>query len=70
MSEVVYRAPAISAEDYERYRGRHVALYKGRIIADGSDSVEALERALKIEPDLKPEKVELYYVQIVDELVL
>lgn len=32
MSEVVYQAPSISPEEYERYRGRHVALYEGKII--------------------------------------
>jgi hypothetical protein len=47
-----------------------VALYKGKIIADGGNSVEAMEKALKIEPKLKPEQVELYYVQMVDELIL
>jgi uncharacterized Fe-S cluster protein YjdI len=69
-AEVLYRAPSINAEDYKRYRGRHVALYKGKIIADGGNSVEAMEKALKIEPKLKPEQVELYYVQMVDELIL
>jgi hypothetical protein len=33
MPETVYQAPSISLEEYERYRGRHVALYDGRIIA-------------------------------------
>lgn len=46
MSEIVYQAPSISPEQYEKYRGRHVALYQGKIIADGTNSVEALEKAL------------------------
>ena len=50
MFEVVYQAPRISPEEYEKFRGRHVALYEGRIVADGSSSVEALEKALKIYP--------------------
>ena len=70
MSEIVYQAPAISREEYEKYRGRHVALYEGKIIADGSNSVEALESALKKRPDLKPEQVALFYIQVTDVLIL
>jgi hypothetical protein len=70
MSEIVYQAPTISPEEYEKYRGRHVALYEGKIIADGSNSVEALERALKKHPELKPEEVALFYIQVADVLIL
>lgn len=70
MSEIVYQAPRISPEEYEKYRGRHVALYDGRIIADGSNSVEALEKALKIYPKLKPEQIALFYIQLADVLIL
>jgi dihydroxyacetone kinase-like predicted kinase len=70
MSEVVYRSPEISREDYEKFKGRHVALHDGRIVACGDTPVEALEKALEKYPDLKPEQIELYYIQIVDELIL
>jgi hypothetical protein len=70
MSEVVYSAPEISVEEYEKYRGRHVALYEGKIVADGSNSVEALEKALKTHPKLKPEQIALFYVQVADVLIL
>jgi len=70
MSETVYQAPRISPEQYEKYRGRHVALYKGKIIADGTNSVEALGKALRIHPDLKPEQIALFYVQLTDVLIL
>jgi len=70
MSEVVYRAPTISPEEYEKYRGRHVALYEGKIIADGSSSVEALEKALKTCPKLKPQEIALFYIQVADVLIL
>lgn len=70
MVEAVYQAPQISTEEYKKYRGKHVAIYKGKIIADGNNSVEALKKALKKYPNLRPEQVELYYVQIVDELIL
>jgi len=70
MSETVYPAPVLGPEEYEKYRGRHVALYKGKIIADGSNSVEALESALKKHPKLKPEQVALFYIQVADVLIL
>lgn len=70
MSEIVYQAPSISPEQYEKYRGRHVALYQGKIIADGTNSVEALEKALKARPDLKPEQIAFFYIQLADVLIL
>ena len=70
MVDAVYQAPQISTEEYKKYRGKHVAIYKNKIIADGTNSVEALKKALKKHPNLKPEQVELYYIQIVDELIL
>jgi hypothetical protein len=70
MSDTVYQAPSISPEEYETYRGRHVALYEGKIIAEGGDSVEALENALKRRPELKPEQIVLHYIQVADVLIL
>lgn len=70
MVETVYHAPQISKEEYQKYRGKHVAIYKNKIIADGINSVEALKKALKKHPEIKPEQIELYYIQIVDELIL
>jgi len=70
MSGVVYKAPRISPEEYEEYRGRHVALYDGRVIADGSNSVEAFEMAVKLYPKLKPEQTALFYIQVADVLIL
>jgi len=70
MSEIVYQAPTISPEEYRKYRGRHVALYEGKIVADGSNSVEALENALKTYPKLRPEQIALLYIQVTDVLIL
>jgi len=70
MVEAVCQAPQISTEEYKKYRGKHVAIYKNKIIADGNNSVEALKKALKQYPNLRPEQVELYYIQIADELIL
>jgi hypothetical protein len=70
MSEVVFQAPTISPEEYEKYREKHVAWHEGKIIADGSNSVEALEKAMKMYPKLKPEQIALFYVQVADVLIL
>lgn len=69
MSEVVYQAPIISSEEYKKYRERHVALYEGKIVADGVNSVEALEDALKKYPELRPEQIALFYIQVADVLI-
>lgn len=70
MSEITIKAPHISSEEYEKYRGKNVALYKNKIIAAGENSNEALQKALQKHPKLKPEQIEIYYIQIADELIL
>lgn len=60
MSEILYQAPRISPEEYEKYRGRHVALYDERIIVDGSSFVKVLERAMKLYPKLRLEQIALF----------
>ena len=70
MTEITVKAPDISPEEYEKYRGKTVALYKNKVIAEGSNSSEAIQKALKKHPKLKPEQIEIYYIQIADELIL
>jgi dihydroxyacetone kinase-like predicted kinase len=70
MSEITIKAPKISSEEYKKYRGKNVALYKNKIIAAGENSNEALQKALQKHPTLKPEQIEIYYIQIADELIL
>jgi len=70
MTEIVVKAPKISPEEYEKYRGKTVAIYKGKIVAEGNNSNEALQNALQKYPKLKAEQIEIYYIQIVDELIL
>jgi len=70
MTEIVVKAPKISPEEYEKYRGKTVAIYKSKIIAEGNNSNEALQNALQKHPKLKPEQIEIYYIQIADELIL
>jgi dihydroxyacetone kinase-like predicted kinase len=64
------KASQINPEEYEKYRGKNVAIYKNEIIASGENSKEALEKALKKYPQLKPEQIAIDYIQIADELIL
>ena len=70
MTEIIVKAPEISPEEYEKYRGKTVAIYKNKIIAEGDNSNEALQKALQKHPKLKPEQIEIFYIQIADELIL
>ena len=70
MTEVTVRAPKISVEEFKKYRGKNVAIYDGKIIAAGENSSEALQKALHKCPKLKPDQIEIDYIQIADELIL
>jgi hypothetical protein len=70
MTEKPVQAPQISFEEYKKYRSKDVALYRNRIVAAGSTSEEALQKALKRCPDLKPEDIEIFYIESSDELIL
>jgi uncharacterized protein (DUF169 family) len=70
VSEAVYESLEMSAEEYEKYRGKHVVIHKGRIISEGSSSVEAAKSALKKYPHLKPEDLEITYVPLEEALIL
>jgi len=70
MVETVIKAPQISPKEYQKYRGKHVAIHKNKIIAHGNNSNEALKQALQKHPKLKPKQIEIYYIQIADELIL
>jgi len=70
MTKAVIQTPTISPEEYKKYRGKNVAIYKNKIIAEGNNSNEALQKALQKHPKLKPEQIEIYYIQVADELIL
>jgi hypothetical protein len=70
MTKSAVQAPQISPQEYKKHRGKDVALYKGKIIAEGATSEEALRKALKKHPKLKPEDIEIYYIESTDELIL
>jgi uncharacterized Fe-S cluster protein YjdI len=70
MTEVTVKAPKISPEEYQKYRGKNVAIYKGKIVAAGDNSGEALQKALQKYPKVKPEEIAIDYIQVADELIL
>jgi hypothetical protein len=70
VSGAVYESFEMSAEEYEKYRGKHVVIHKGRIISEGSSSVEAVKNALKKYPHLKPLNLEIAHVPLEEALIL
>ena len=70
MAEKVYDAPQITAEEYKKYSGKNVAIYKGKIVADGKTSSEALSKALKKCQEAKVEEIEIDYIQLADVMIL
>ncbi|MCP8318064.1 MAG: hypothetical protein H3Z51_14590 [archaeon] len=69
-SEIIFEAPSLSEEESERFRGKHVALVKGKVLDFVNNSKEALREALNKKPELKPDEIGIYYVPAVDELIL
>ena len=70
MPETVIEAPEITPEEYRKYRGKDVAIYKNRIVAAGRTSSEALKKALKKFPEAKTEEIEIFYIQVTDSLLI
>ena len=70
VTEKVYNAPKITAEEYKKYSGKNVAIYKGKIVAEGKTSSEALSKALKKHPKAKTDEIEIDYIQLADVMIL
>jgi hypothetical protein len=68
--EIIIEAPRITPEEYKKYRGKDVAIYKNKIIASGRTSIEAFENAKKKCPEAKTDEIEIFYIQIADEMIL
>ncbi len=68
--EKVFDAPQITAEEYKKYRGKDVAIYKNKIVASGNTPSEALKKALKKCPEAKTEEIILDYIQSADVLIV
>jgi Family of unknown function (DUF5678) len=70
MPEKVIEAPQISPEEYKKYSGRNVAIYKGKIVANGKTSSEALKKALQKCSGAKTEDIVIDYIQLADVMIL
>jgi hypothetical protein len=68
--EEIFEAPQITAEEYKKYSGKNVAIYKGKIVADGRTSSEAFKRALKKCPEAKTEDIVIDYIESAGLLIL
>jgi len=68
--DIVFEAPTIDKEEFEKVRGKHVAIVHNKIMAVGNTSKEAFEEALRKNPKLKTSDIALYYVPVADELIL
>ncbi|MGA2387062.1 MAG: DUF5678 domain-containing protein [Candidatus Bathyarchaeia archaeon] len=70
MPEKTFEALQITAEEYKKYNGKNVAIYKGKIIADGKTSGEAFGKARRKCPEAKAEEIVIDYIQAADVLIL
>jgi hypothetical protein len=70
VTEITVKAPNITPEEYKKYKGTDVAIYNGRVIASGANSMETWKKTLKKFPSLKSEQIEIDYIQTADNLVL
>ena len=48
--------------DFERYRGKQVVIFNGRVVADGESSIEALRKAKESLPRASHSKLTLLFV--------
>lgn len=68
--DIIFEAPVIDKEEFEKLRGKHVAIVNNKIVSVGNTSKEAYEDALRKKPKLKSSDIALYYVPVADELIL
>jgi hypothetical protein len=67
--EKIIEAPQIAAEEFKKYRGKDVAIYKNKIVASGKTSSEAFKKALKKYPEAKTEEIVIDYIQSADLVI-
>ena len=68
--KIIIEPPEISSEEYKKYSGMDVAIYKNKIVAAGRTSSEALNAALRKHPKAKTEEIEIEYIESADFLIL
>ena len=67
---IVIRTSQISGEDWQKYRGKTVALVDGKVVAGGYTSVEVFRKARALFPDRPTEEIVLTYIPMEDILIL
>jgi hypothetical protein len=70
VSEKVFEAPQITPEEYRKYSGKDVAIYKGKIVADGKTSIEVFKKAKEKFPEAKSEEIEIFYILTSDYYII
>jgi hypothetical protein len=70
VTEKVFEAPHITAEEYKKYRGKDVAIYKGKIVADGKTSIEVFKKAKEKFPEAKSEEIEIFHIENSDYMIV
>ena len=70
MEETFLNVPQISLEEQEKYQGKHVAIIEGKVVASGSTSLEAAEKAMTLFPDKNPEEIILTFIPMEEVLIL
>lgn len=67
---MLIETPQISPEDQKKYAGKHVAIVDGKIVACGDTAKEAFQKAKKMFPEKKAEKIGLMYVPREEMMIL
>lgn len=70
LPEKIFEVPQITAEEYKKYEGKNVAIYRGKIVAEGRTSAEAFKEAQRRCPKAKAEEIIIDYIQAADALIL
>jgi hypothetical protein len=69
MPDIIVEAPQITAEEYKKYRGKEVALYKNKIVA-ASNVKRGIRKSVEKMPEAKTEEIEIFYIQATDSLLI
>lgn len=68
--EIVINIPQIPLEEQEKYRGKHVAIVDGKVVAAGYSSLEAYRKAQELFPEKGSERIMLAYIPREEVLIL
>jgi len=68
--EKISQAPHITPEEYQKYSGKDVAIYKGKIVADGKTSIEVFKKAKEKFPEAKSEEIVIFHIETSDYMIV